>query len=120
MDPTPSDMDLIAVYDNHTITIPRDGFEYISFKGKITGPVYNSDIRCQLIGSRTENEDCFCGNLDTDGVNIQFVIASDESFDPSGIVAKIAMPNVAFNISTDDMDTCVFSEVMPMKGVHDG
>jgi len=120
MNPTTSNITLVGNYDNHTITIWGISYQCSNFKGSITGPIYNYDIDFVDIVRMADNVQCYCGYKSAIKLRIQLVITFDEPFDPSEVKTEIAISNTSSNMNFDNMAMCVFKEVMPMKGVHDG
>jgi len=116
------DITLTGNYDSHTITLCGIDLCYARFKGTITGSIHNYDIDF-VYRYGNINEYVYYGYIYKYTIDAQVIIKIAipycELFDPSEVVVKIEMGNIEC-MSMDDMDTCVFSEVMPMKGVHDG
>jgi len=137
MDPTALTLTLTTNYDNHTITLyDIDPLHLETLKGTPIGPIYNANIIFQgVITGPVHNDNLnfrfqyaisgtkllFDGEFGNNMANyITLIISYDEPIDLSEWKMKISMPGELSGMLFDDMETCVFSEVMPMKGVHDG
>jgi hypothetical protein len=119
MNPTSSNLNLTTNYDNHVITLHDVTFSNLNpSKGTITGPVHNHEIDFSHVA--VEKEHLFSGCFGQE-CQIVLVVTYDESVEVIEWKMKIVILNkFSDSFALDDMDTCVFNEVMPMKGVHDG
>jgi len=122
MNPMASNLTLTTNYDNHVITLHDVTFlSFDPFRGTITGPIHNHDIDFAVGGIIDANRHVYFGYFNDRREKIILIISYDESIGISEWKIKIAIQNVLLDgIFVEDMDTCVFNEAMPVKGVHDG
>jgi len=138
MNPIAPNRTLTTNYDKHTITLyDVDPWHLKTFKGTISGPVYNNDINFNINFAISETKFFSTGSIIGHGSDsIILVITYDEPIDISGWRMRmkynepidisgwrmiIALPGGFLEgVDFDDMDKCIFSEVMPTKGVNSG
>jgi len=114
---------LTGNYRNHTITLyDVDPLRLQEFKGTISGPIHNDNIDFEFDYALSGTQLLFTGDFYNNIVGyITLIIPSDKPIDLSGWETQMAIPGeFSGDIPVDSMGTCVFSEVMPMKGVYAG